>query len=197
MASSSSRPKRMKRTIFQEQFAYQSLEKFVQLRGIYYPDLLKVFYANAREENGIVVSRVTKLLKYHHIADKDDGLDENVANTTSKSASDTSEDDSTDEEEDHTMAKAIDSVVVSCCSHNSIQHLNAKVTKLLKYHHIADKDDGLDENVANTTSKSASDTSEDDSTDEEEDHTMAKAIDSVVGAATDDENYSTTDDMSD
>jgi len=30
----------------------------VQLRGIYYPDLLKVFYANAREENGILVSRV-------------------------------------------------------------------------------------------------------------------------------------------
>jgi len=34
------------------------LEIFLQLRGIYYPDLLKVFYANAREENGIVVSWV-------------------------------------------------------------------------------------------------------------------------------------------
>jgi len=43
---------------FQEHFAYQSLEKFVQLRGIYYPNLLKVFYANAREDNGTVVSRV-------------------------------------------------------------------------------------------------------------------------------------------
>ncbi|QCD95890.1 hypothetical protein DEO72_LG6g587 [Vigna unguiculata] len=32
---------------FQEHFAYQSLKKFVQLRGIYYPNLLKVFYANA------------------------------------------------------------------------------------------------------------------------------------------------------
>ena len=97
----------------------------------------------------------------------------------------------------HWLIHTIWHPTVSCCSHNSIQHLNAKVTKLLKYHHIDDKDDGLDENVANTTSKSASDTSEDDSTDEEEDHTMAKAIDSVVGAATDDENYSTTDDMSD
>ena len=30
----------------------------MQLRGIYCSDLLKVFYANAREENGIVISRV-------------------------------------------------------------------------------------------------------------------------------------------
>ncbi|QCE16648.1 hypothetical protein DEO72_LG11g3666 [Vigna unguiculata] len=43
---------------FQEHFAYQSLEKFVQLQGIYYPNLLRVFYANARENNGTVVSRV-------------------------------------------------------------------------------------------------------------------------------------------
>jgi len=43
---------------FQEQFVYQSLEKFVQLQGIYYSDLIKVFYANAREENSTMVSRV-------------------------------------------------------------------------------------------------------------------------------------------
>ena len=34
------------------------MEKFLQLQGIYYPNLLRVFYANARENNGTVVSRV-------------------------------------------------------------------------------------------------------------------------------------------
>ncbi|QCD93436.1 hypothetical protein DEO72_LG5g1511 [Vigna unguiculata] len=81
MALSSSCPKRIKRTavkitsrptnldgwisddeqhdiFFQEHFAYQSLEKILQLQGIYYPNLLRVFYANARENNGMVVSRV-------------------------------------------------------------------------------------------------------------------------------------------
>ncbi|QCD86814.1 hypothetical protein DEO72_LG3g1340 [Vigna unguiculata] len=69
----------------------------------------------------------------------------------------------------------------------------SKVTKLLKYHHITDKDDGLGENAA----KSASNTNEDDSTTEEEDHTMANATDNAADAATDDKNYSTAYDMSD
>ena len=30
----------------------------MQLQGIYYSDLIKVFYANAREENSTMVSRV-------------------------------------------------------------------------------------------------------------------------------------------
>ncbi|KOM48468.1 hypothetical protein LR48_Vigan07g217200 [Vigna angularis] len=63
MVSLSTRGKRAAPTIrkegflFQEWLVYQGLAQFVGMLRDWYPDLVKVFYANMRDENGIIYSR--------------------------------------------------------------------------------------------------------------------------------------------
>ncbi|KOM26373.1 hypothetical protein LR48_Vigan257s001400 [Vigna angularis] len=44
--------------IFQEWLIYSGLSKFVELEGDYYPNLVKVFYANIWAEGNLIRSRV-------------------------------------------------------------------------------------------------------------------------------------------
>lgn len=44
--------------IFQEWLIYSGLAKFVELEGDFYPDLVKVFYANIRVQDSCILSRV-------------------------------------------------------------------------------------------------------------------------------------------
>jgi len=75
----------------------------------------------------------------------------------------------------------------------SVARLDAKVTKLLKHHQIIyEEDDPVTKDAAN----SASDTSDDETAAEEDNSHIANA-DNATNDATDEDTYSTADDMSD
>ena len=75
----------------------------------------------------------------------------------------------------------------------SVARLDAKVTKLLKYHHINDEEDDL---VTQDAVNSGSDTNDDESAAAEDNPNSTANAANTVNDTTDEETYSTVDDMS-